>query len=183
MHRQLMHIPTHSEPCQGKVGQASCLPVRRASCPSLEFGNFSSGASGNPAGIASIQPRVAPCEASATMGHEPKRIPTLKGLKQFRGAAAKPTIQPFQGWRQFRYFTQGSSLPRNPGLNDCHPDGMAPRRLASSTTKCPNSRDGHPARRCVGDTRRDAALTGRRDACPTSSRCGAAAPAATLRGS
>jgi hypothetical protein len=31
----------------------------------------------------------------------------------------------FQGWWQSGDFNQGSSLPRNPGLHDCRPDGTA----------------------------------------------------------
>ena len=55
----------------------------------------------------------------AIMEHNPERVESNP-----RGFAM-PSIEPFQGSSGFRQLTQGSSSPRNPGLNDCHPDGMA----------------------------------------------------------
>jgi hypothetical protein len=92
-----------------------------------------------PMGLQSFSPGLRLAKQALPWVAEPKNA-NPERVESIPGASVKRTIQPFQGWWQFCDFTQGSSLPRNPGLNDCHPDGMAWTGTSTSATKCPNSR-------------------------------------------
>src|ERR1700733_13055955 len=83
---------------------------------------FGSGPPPIPKGLEALSPGLRGTSypgLSANMEHNPERVESNP-----RGFAM-PSIEPFQGSSGFRQLTQGSSSPRNPGLNDCHPDGMA----------------------------------------------------------
>ena len=69
------------------------------------------------------------CEARATLGHEDKVSPTLKGLKHRSQAARSRKIParaatPSGLKKNTVALTQGSSPTRNPGLNDGIPSGF-----------------------------------------------------------
>ena len=117
-----LKIPRKRPFAMGKSGRAG--PGRVSILGQLGLGRLSSGLAANPKGIGIIQPRVARNElpwVERKNGRNPERV---ESKSQMGRAACVGWIEPFQGSLECWRMTQGSSRTRNPGLNDCHPDGM-----------------------------------------------------------